>query len=172
MPGFEQKVKSTIDCSKTVKKIKKRVIVPVFNERLTFNNKTYFYNEKIYQGYVIVECPKEDFEELFNFISTIFGMLNMSSIKGIRRVCYELEEKDVVNMIQTMCGLKERNNFKYKKGDKVKIISGAFANFEGIVEDTNISKEEQKIKVRLKMFNGDYTTFVVNDLQIKKITEK
>lgn len=172
-PGFEQKIKNTIETSHSFKKIKKRILVPVTQKKGFVNGKVHFYLEKLYPGYVFVECEKEDYHELFSYLSNLAGILNMSSMKSIHRISFPIEESEMFQILKLMGGSagvpqSDKSGKTFIVNDRVKITSGPFSNFEGVIKEVNNSTiGETKIKVCTRLFNNDLTFIIVNEFQVE-----
>jgi transcription antitermination factor NusG len=164
--GFEQKIKYTIETMMELKPYNKRVFVPIVSCKKFHKDKLYFFSEKLFPGYIFIECKDENYEDIFSYIASIKGVLNMSSIKNTIKtssLIYDEEILDVVKNIingpQSSVSFLETQDIVNKK---VKIIEGPFANFEGIVlEKSKTSHKETKVKVCTKMFNNDLSIVIV-----------
>jgi transcription termination/antitermination protein NusG len=171
-PGFEQKIKNTIETSHSFKKIKKRILVPVIQKKGFVNGKIHFYLEKLYPGYVFVECEKEDYHELFSYLSNLAGILNMSSLKSVHRISHPIEEFEMLQILKLMNGnlgvpQSDKSGKTFTVNDRVKITSGPFSNFEGVIKEvSNSTIGETKIKVCTRLFNNDLTFIIVSEFQI------
>jgi len=173
-PGFEQKIKNTIETSPSIRKINKRVLVPAIQRKGFLSGKLHFYLEKLYPGYVFIECGVEDYDELFSYIANISYITNMSSIKNVHKLSMPIDDYEMVEVIKQMGGevnQKENENVKNLQiNDKVKITSGPFSNFEGIIKEVNrASVGETKIKVATRLFNNDLTFIIVSEYQLEHI---
>jgi transcription antitermination factor NusG len=105
----------------------------------------------------------------------MMGVLNMSSLKNLYRISYPIEDKEMMHVLNLMYNFsntvnRARDSRTYRVKDKVRIVSGPFANFEGIVAESNYPAHgEAKIKVCTKMFNSDFTFVIVNEFQVEAL---
>lgn len=175
-PGFEQKIKNSLETSTMLKHIDKRVLVPAIQRKGYLNGKIHFYLEKLFPGYVFIECSQNNHDELFSYLSNLTYVLNMSSIKNCYRLAYQIDEEEVLRVIKMMGGLEEQKNRELEKNlrvnDKIKIISGPFSNFEGVIKEiNNLGTGEAKIKVATRLFNNDLTFIIVSEWQVENLED-
>ena len=173
-PGFEQKIKNSLETSSSLKNIEKKILVPVVQRKGVVNGKVHFYLEKLYPGYVFIECSSKDYDNLFSYLGSLSYILNMSSIKNTYRLSYQIEDEEIMNVIKAMNGIIDKKNrdisIDFNLNDKIKIISGPFSNFEGVIKEINHVKDgESKIKVATRLFNNDLTFIIVSLFQIEKL---
>lgn len=171
--GFEQKIKNTIETIQLLEGINTRVIVPISQKHRFYKDRLYNYAEKLYPGYVFIACEDGDFENVFSAVALIPGVLNMSSIKGIRRIearIYEDEMLMVLHEISSHDNKAEENDIAINIGDRVRVIDGPFASFEGIVQDTHKAvNKETKVKIASAIFSGAIQDMVIPISQIELI---
>ena len=171
--GYEQKIKNTIETIEMLSGVRTRVIVPISQKHRFYKDRLYNYAEKLYPGYVFVSCEDEDYESVFSIVAMIPGVLNMSSIKGVRRIearIYEEEMMEVLQEISSHDNKAEENDLIINIGDKVRVIDGPFASFEGIVQDTHkASNKETKVKIASAIFNGAIQDMVIPISQIELV---
>lgn len=119
----------------------------------------------IYPGYVFIAI-----ENLNTLVwSEIQKLPKVSKFVGEKNKPTVISKKDMTDIL-----VKEKNRNKnelkyrinYLKGDKVRVIAGSFANFEGIVE--NFNPESQEITVLMKVL-GRETPTNLSILDISKI---
>lgn len=173
-PGFEQKIKNSLETSSMLKKIDKKVLVPAIQRKGYVNGKIHFYLEKLFPGYVFIECNRKDYDELFSYLGNLSYVLNMSSIKNQYRLSYEIEESEILEVVKMMGGLAEQRIREQEKNlqinDKIKITSGPFSNFEGVIKEINkVTVGETKIKVATRLFNNDLTFIIVSEWQVENL---
>jgi len=157
-----------------LKGIDKKVMVPAIQRKGYINGKIHFYLEKLFPGYVFIECAMQDYDELFSYLGNLSYVLNMSSIKNSYRLAYQIDEKEILEVIKMMGGLVEQRAREMEKNlkvnDKIKIISGPFSNFEGIIKEiNNIGTGESKIKVATRLFNNELTFIIVSEFQVEHV---
>ena len=172
-PGFEQRIKNSMESSRVLKNINKRIIVPVTTQRTLLNGKMYFHNEKLFPGYIFIECDSGVADTVFGYVATFIGIMNMSSIKNMYRICYPIEDYEMVHVLELMYNFdkniqKQKSEKKFDVNDRIRITSGPFSNFEGIVAEVNYPQNsEAKIKVCTKLFNNELAFVVVSEFSVE-----
>ena len=105
--------------------------------------------EKLFfPGYILINMDLN--KETRYMIENINGVLSFVGPKGgtpvplrdaeIKRIFGEVEDKDGREIIEV----------SFLKGDNVKIVSGPFVDFNGVVEEIN--EDKQKVKVIVSIF--------------------
>ena len=112
------------------------------------NNKKKIREKLFFPGYVLINIELN--KESKYMIENIQGVLSFVGPKGgepvplrdaeIKRIFGEVEDKDGREVIE----------ITFLKGDNIKIISGPFVDFNGVVEEIN--KDKQKVKVIVSIF--------------------
>ena len=112
------------------------------------NNKKEVKEKLFFPGYVLINMDLN--KETRYMIENINGVLSFVGPKGgdpvplrddeIKRIFGEVEDKDGREIIEV----------SFLKGDNVKIISGPFVDFNGVVEEIN--EDKQKVKVIVSIF--------------------
>lgn len=163
--GFEQKIKNTIETSDRIRKIFKKTLVPTIKKKRFNKDRLYNYSEKIFPGYVFVCCEEEYKQDILSIVLDIPGVLNMSGINGIRRIMASVEDVDmnhVFNLMEDFKEEKSENEDLININSKVKITSGPFASFDGIVADIHRSKnKETKLGIDTLLFNHENQRVVI-----------
>jgi len=112
------------------------------------NNKKKIKEKLFFPGYVLINMELN--KESKYMIENIQGVLSFVGPKGgtpvplredeIKRIFGEVEDKDGREIVEV----------SFLKGDNVKIISGPFVDFNGVVEEIN--QDKQKVKVIVSIF--------------------
>tara|TARA_Y100001970_G_scaffold236988_1_gene297130 strand:+ start:1086 stop:1616 length:531 start_codon:yes stop_codon:yes gene_type:complete len=112
------------------------------------NNKKKVKEKLFFPGYILINMDLN--KETRYMIENINGVLSFVGPKGgnpvplrddeIKRIFGEVEDKDGREIIEV----------SFLKGDNVKIISGPFVDFNGVVEEIN--EDKQKVKVIVSIF--------------------
>ena len=112
------------------------------------NNKKKVKEKLFFPGYILINMDLN--KETRYLIENINGVLSFVGTKGgdpvplrdeeIKRIFGEIERKDGQEVIQV----------SFMKGDSVKIISGPFVDFNGVVDEIN--QDKQKVKVIVSIF--------------------
>jgi len=171
-PGFEQKIKNTIELQ--ANPIYVKIIIPTKKRKGFYKSKMYYYLEKMFPGYLFIECTDADEFQIFSIASGISGILNMHGIIGKHRIQYPIEEEEMLHVLNLMD--ENRDNIKVNTGttfdqhQKIKIVDGPFSNFTAIVESVFTSGSgEKKLKVRTNLFHNDLISLVLSEFQVEKI---
>ncbi|MEK7636492.1 MAG: transcription termination/antitermination protein NusG [Patescibacteria group bacterium] len=137
------------------------VLVPVEKKIKIKNGKRRVIEEKIYQGYVLVEMiVTDDSWYVVRNTPRVTGFVG----SGITPTAISPEE---IAAIQGRMGVEEpKFKIDVQKGDAIKIADGPFKDFDGKVSE--VDEERGKIKVLVNMFGRD-TPVELDSLQIRKI---
>lgn len=159
----EDRVKETI-----LKGIKDTELESLVGEILVPKQKTYHIREgkkierekRIFNSYIIIQC--ELTSQLYSYIVNLPSVTNFL---GAGKKPYTLPQHEVDRLL----GIEERGKTKisaydFLPGDKIKIINGPFADFEGIIDKINI--EGEKLVVKVTVF-GRVTPVEVNMDQVE-----
>lgn len=105
---------------------------------------------KLFPSYVIVKFVKTP--------ETWFVVRNVKGVTGFVGGSTEplpLTQEEAENM-----GLEKRTvHTNYSVGDSVRILTGSFADFVGVVEEVNPDKEKEQVKVMLEMFGRETSIY-------------
>ena len=112
------------------------------------NNKKKVKEKLFFPGYILINMSLN--RETKYMIENTNGVINFVGPKGkkpvplreqeIKRIFGEIERKDGREIIEV----------SFLKGDSIKIISGPFVDFNGVVEEIN--QDKQKVKVIVSIF--------------------
>ena len=117
--------------------------------------------KKIFNSYIIIQC--EMTTKLHTYIVTLPGVTHFLGGKNP----YKLPQHEIDRLL----GIEERGNtnvraYQFLPNDKIKIINGPFADFEGIID--KINTEGEKLIVKVTIF-GRVTPVEVNMDQVELI---
>lgn len=118
---------------------------------------------KFFPGYVLVEMEMDD--ETWHLVRSVPGVLGF--IGGTSDKPTPLSEKevnDILNRVQEGVD-KPRPKVMFEPGEVVLIISGPFADFNGVVEEVNYEKNRLKVSV---LIFGRSTPVELEFSQVKK----
>ena len=118
---------------------------------------------KFFPGYIMIEMIMND--EAWYLVKNTSGV---SGFVGAGRKPVPLKEKEVAGILTEMEERKARPKPKveFEKGDGVKVVSGPFVNFSGIVEE--ISPDKGKLKITVSIF-GRSTPMELEYWQVEKV---
>jgi transcription termination/antitermination protein NusG len=158
--GYENKVKYNIEAAvenRNMQDIIQEVSVPMQEQVEMKNGKRKVSMKKTFPGYVMVKMVMTD--ESWYIVRNTRGVTGFVG-PGSKPV--PLSDAELESM-----GIQEKVSLiDVSMGDSVKVISGPFENFIGVVEGVN--HEKQKIKVNISMF-GRETPVELGFEQIQKI---
>lgn len=158
--GYENKVKANIEKiveNRNMQNIIFEVAVPVEEQVEIKNGKKKVTQRKVYPGYVLVKMIMTD-ESWYAVRNTrgVTGFVGPGS-KPVPLSDIEVKALGVEKMPIKLDA---------KVGDSVKVISGPFENFIGVIQEIN--NEKHKVKVLVSMF-GRETPVELEFLQIEII---
>ncbi len=161
--GFEDKVKFAIEDN-----VKRRGLTEKLSQILIPSEKVIELKagkkkekqKKFYPGYILIEMELND--ETWHIVSSTPRVTGF--VGGDKPAPIDQEEIDVI-IQQIEEGPSTKVTTQYDKGDSVRILDGAFANFNGFVDD--IDEAHNKLRVMVTIF-GRQTPVEVNYLQVEK----
>ena len=161
--GYENKVKTNLEHRVTSMDMTDkifRVVVPTEEELEIKNGQRRTVHKKIFPGYVLVEMELED-----GSWYVVRNTPGVTSFVGSGNTPMPLPESEVQAILKQMREEKPQVRVTYKKGDRVKIIDGPFAEFMGTIDEVN--EEKTKLRVLVSMF-GRETPVELDFLQVEK----
>lgn len=158
--GHENKVKANIEKmveNRGMEDIIQEIIVPTEEKIEIKNGKKKTKQKKIFPGYVVVKMIMTD--ESWYVVRNTRGV---TGFVGPGSKPIPLSEKEIKSM-----GIEEPTpEIDIQIGDTVKVTSGPFENFMGVVK--GISLEKQTLRVLISMF-GRETPIEIHFTQIEKL---
>jgi len=130
-----------------------QVLVPF--ERVTDlkNGKKRSKNKKLYPGYLMVQADLDDNEDprVMKARDTLRGIDGLRDFVGTRDGATPLTDTEVQSILSRMSDSESRPQVTIglHKGDMVKIKSGAFDGFDGVVDEVNPEKGTVKVIVTI-----------------------
>ncbi len=162
--GYENKVKANLErriASMNMQDKIFQVIVPTTDEIEIKEGKRRIAKRRIYPGYVLVEMIMDD--DSWYVVRNTPGVTGFVGA-GARPVPLDPEEVEMI--LGQMRGEAPRLRITYQKGDTVRITSGPFQEFTGVVEE--ILPEREKVRVRVSIF-GRETPVELDFTQVEKV---
>ncbi|MBU7007476.1 transcription termination/antitermination protein NusG [Phosphitispora fastidiosa] len=149
--GYENKVKANlekrVDSMNMGDKIF-RILVPMEDEVEIKDGKKKITKRKVFPGYVLVEMiMTDDSWYVVRNTSGVTGFVG-SGTKPI-----PLHESEVKLILKQMGVEEPRTRSLYQVGQNIRVISGPFENFVGIIEENH--PEKGKLKVLVSMFGRE-----------------
>ena len=138
------------------------VLVPKEKKIRIKNGKRKVVEEKIYQGYVLVEMIVTDASWY-----VVRNTPRVTGFIGAGTVPIPISAEEMAELKKRMVGAGEsKYKIEFSVGDPVKITDGPFKDFDGKVSE--VDEERGKVKVLISMF-GRETAVELDSLQIKKL---
>ncbi|XJZ27424.1 transcription termination/antitermination protein NusG [Bacillota bacterium Lsc_1132] len=165
--GYENKVKANLE--KRVESMGMadkifRVIVPEEEETDIKNGKKKVVKRKVFPGYVLVELVMTD--DSWYVVRNTPGVTGFVGSAGSGSKPTPLLPEEVGVILKRMGVEEKRVDVDYEPGETVKVTTGPFANFTGIIEE--MDKDKAKLKVLVNMFGRD-TPVELDFTQIDKL---
>ncbi len=163
--GHESKVKLAIEKRAQAKGLNDRVfqvLIPTEQEVRTRGGKKHTVTRRVFPGYVLVEMVLDD--ETWTLIRTTPGVTGFVESGGKP---VPLSPEEVEEIKRSIVESKERPRIAFSPGDTVRVIEGAFADFNGKVE--SVAPERSKVKILINIF-GRETPVELEVDQVEKIS--
>lgn len=162
--GYENKVKTNLE--KRVESMNMedkifRVLVPMEDEIEIKNGKKKVSKRKVFPGYVLVEMDMTD--DSWYVVRNTPGV---TGFVGSGSKPIPLLEQEVFAILRQMGLEKTRTKIDVVVGQSVRVISGPFKEFIGVVVE--ILEEKQKVRVSVSMF-GRETPVELEFGQVEKL---
>lgn len=172
--GYEKKVKTELD--KRIQNLNLtdkvfRIIVPEEMVEEEKRGKVVLVPKKIFPSYVMVEMltmvDESNSTLMYKVDSQAWYVIrNTTGVTGFLGVGSDpipMTEEEVEKIFERINYVE---NDRFKVGDKVRIISESFKNYETVIEE--VDKEKNMVKVTVEMFNRP-TVLYLKDDEIEKI---
>ncbi|MDI6772417.1 MAG: transcription termination/antitermination protein NusG [bacterium] len=168
--GYEAKVKSNLErriASMNMKDKIFQVLIPTEKEKEIKGGKRREVDRKIFPGYVLVEVRVDEKGELEN--DTWYVVRNTPGVTGFvgsgnRPI--PLDDREVRTLLRQLKDETPKYRITYQKGSPVRITSGPFMDFTGLVDD--LMPEKEKVRVLVSIF-GRETPVELDFGQVEKL---
>ena len=137
------------------------VMVPKEKQIQIKNGKRKVVEEKIFQGYALVEMKLTD--ETWYIVRNTPGV---TGFVGADTTPTPVSEKEISKIKKRMGVDDPKHHIDYSEGEVVSITDGPFKGFDGSISE--IDTQKGKIKVMVSMFGRD-TPVELDALQVKKV---
>ena len=148
--SFENKVAEAIKDETIKAKIKDKIeeiIVPTHDVTEVKRGKRVQRKKKYFPGYVLVKMDMDD--QLYHLIKNIKKVSGFLGQKGLPVPVSEQEIQKIMGQIKD--GLVDsKSGITYIVGEKVQVIDGPFASFNGLVEE--VDEDKLRLKVSVSIF--------------------
>ena len=148
--NFENKVAKLIKDEAEKLKISDKIeeiIVPTHDITEVRRGKRVQRKKKYFPGYVLIKSEMND--NLYHMIKNIKKVSGFLGSKGIPAPVSDKEIEKILGQIKD--GVTQpKSSIEYNVGEKVQVIDGPFASFNGLVED--VDEEKARLKVSVSIF--------------------
>ena len=148
--NFENKVAKLIkeECEKLkiIDKIEE-IVVPTHDITEVRRGKRVQRKKKYFPGYVLIKSEMDN--NLYHMIKNIKKVSGFLGSKGIPVPVSDKEIEKILGQIKDGVA-QPKSAIEYAVGEKVQVIDGPFASFNGLVED--IDEEKLRLKVSVSIF--------------------
>jgi transcriptional antiterminator NusG len=161
--GFEEKVKTSISDNTQRRGLSEKItqiLIPTEKVIELKAGKKKETAKKFYPGYILIEMELDD--ETWHLVSSTPRVTGF--VGGEKPTPLHPEEIDVI-VQQIEKGPATQVKTRFERGDSVRIMDGAFANFNGFVDE--VDNVHNKLRVMVTIF-GRQTPVEANYSQVEK----
>ena len=165
--GYENKVKANLERrihSMNMQDKIFRVLVPMEDEVEFKDGKRKITPKKVFPGYVLVEMNMDD--QSWYVVRNTQGVTGFVGSPGPGEKPVPLQEKEVKTILKQMGIEAPKLKIDFAKGDRVKVTSGPFFDFTGVVDE--ITPEKEKLRALISIF-GRETPVELEFFQVEKV---
>lgn len=173
--GKERKVKEYLDkdiVRSGFSEVVKQVFLPMEKVYKVQNGKKVMREKNYFPGYVMLEVQNGKLtDDMIHHISNVSNIMHfLTDGKGSKGNIISLRKSEVNKMLGRVDEMGEQGvtmSEPFIIGETIKIIDGAFNDFNGVIEEVN--DEKKKLKVIVKIF-GRSTPVELNYMQVEKLS--
>ncbi|MFT4152673.1 transcription termination/antitermination protein NusG [Parafilimonas sp.] len=174
--GKERKVKEYLDkdiIRSGYADVIKQVFLPMEKVYKVQNGKKVMREKNYFPGYVMLEVLDGKLtDDMIHHISNVSNIMHfLTDGKGSKGNIISLRKSEVNKMLGKVDEMSEAGGITMSEpfiiGETIKIIDGAFNDFNGVIEEVN--DEKKKLKVIVKIF-GRSTPVELNYMQVEKLS--
>ena len=165
--GHENKVKTAIEKGLAGTALEQQVgtlLVPVRKTFVIREGKKIEREKKLFTSYVIMEAEMNP--ELKTYCLGIAGVTSFLGISKDHKDPVSLSQEEVDRLLGITDPDRDMKTFSFMPGDMVKVSSGPFTDFEGIVQKTG--EDGNKLMIEVTVF-GRRTPVELNANQVELI---
>lgn len=162
--GYEAKAKASLEKRVATMGLEDRIcqiVIPTEEEIEIKDGKKKRTKKKIFPGYIMIEMVMDD--DVWHLVRNTAGITGFIS-SGSRPV--PLQEREVQAILHQMGMAAPKIKVAWDPGDSIRVVSGPFMNFTGVVED--IYPEQGKLRALLTIF-GRETPVELEFYQVEKL---
>ena len=141
-----QQIKDEADKSKVSDKIEE-IIVPTHDVTEVKRGKRVQRKKKYFPGYVLIKSEMDN--DIYHMIKNIKKVSGFLGSKGIPVPVSDKEIEKILGHIKDGVA-QPKSSIEYSVGEKVQVIDGPFASFNGLVEE--VDEDKSKLKVSVSIF--------------------
>jgi transcriptional antiterminator NusG len=173
--GKERKVKEYLDkdiIRSGYAEVIKQVFLPMEKVYKVQNGKKVMREKNYFPGYVMLEVLDGKLtDDMIHHISNVSNVMHfLTDGKGSKGNIISLRKSEVNKMLGKVDEMTDAGGMSMSEpfiiGETIKIIDGAFNDFNGVIEEVN--DEKKKLKVIVKIF-GRSTPVELNYMQVEKL---
>ncbi len=165
--SFENKVAQLIKEEAEKAKIAEKfeeIVVPTHDITEVKRGKRVQRKKKFFPGYVLIKSEMDN--NIYHMIKNIKKVSGFLGSKGIPSPVSDKEIEKILGQIKDGVA-QAQSGVEYSVGEKVQVIDGPFASFNGMVED--IDEEKSRLKVSVSIF-GRPTPVELEYNQVEKVS--
>tara|TARA_B100001113_G_C21020877_1_gene583473 strand:+ start:247 stop:777 length:531 start_codon:yes stop_codon:yes gene_type:complete len=158
-----QQIKEEAEKAKITEKFEE-IVVPTHDVTEVKRGKRVQRKKKFFPGYVLIKSEMDN-----NIYHMIKGLKKVSGFLGSKGLPVPVSDKEVEKILgQIKDGVAQpQSSIEYSVGEKVQVIDGPFASFNGMVED--IDEDKSRLKVSVSIF-GRPTPVELEYNQVEKVS--
>ena len=165
--SFENKVAQLIKEEAKKAKISEKIeeiVVPTHDVTEVKRGKRVQRKKKYFPGYILLKSEMDN--DLYHMIK---GIKKVSGFLGTKGIPVPVSDKEIEKILgQIKDGVAQpKSTVEYIIGEKVQVIDGPFASFNGLVED--IDEDKSRLKVSVSIF-GRPTPVDLEYNQVEKVS--
>lgn len=144
----------------------KEIFVPFEKIVVIKNDKKRIKERMFFPGYMMINVDMDS--EIKYFIENSASVMSFVGPKGqMPAPLREKEVKRIFGEVRRKEGIVDNVDVPFKKDDHIKVISGPFIDFNGVVEEVN--KDKQKVRVIISIF-GRPTPVELDFFQLEMVS--
>ena len=144
----------------------KEIFVPFEKIVVIKNDKKRVKERMFFPGYMMINVDMDS--EIKYFIENSASVMSFVGPKGqMPAPLREKEVKRIFGEVRRKEGIVDNVDVPFKKDDHIKVISGPFIDFNGVVEEVN--KDKQKVRVIISIF-GRPTPVELDFFQLEMVS--
>lgn len=162
----KENIEKELEFNKDLKPRLKEIFVPFEKIVVIKNDKKKIKERMFFPGYILVNLEMDN--EIKYFIENSTSVMSFVGPKGqIPAPLREKEVKRIFGEVKRKEGIVDNVDVPFKKDDHVKVVSGPFIDFNGVVEEVN--KDKQKVRVIISIF-GRPTPVELDFFQLEMVS--